>query len=735
MKRNKNILVILTVALGFLSVLAVFAYFHTPEVRAFESEKHVILSPLFILLLNVGFLLIVSIVIIYSRLIKSINISQTSSLVKQQASEETNKKLRQVFAQAPVAMCVLRGKEYIVEIANNRMLELWGITEEETINQPIFKALSVAAGQGFEELLNRVYETGTPFLAEEMHIILLRNNIKRDTYLNFVYEPSYNLEGVIDGVMCVATDVTEQVTSRKKIEENQKLYHNLVYSSPSAIGILEGERLIITMANEAIMQIWGKGKDVFGKSYFEMLPELAEQGYREVFNHVFKTGEVFNAVETPVEIVQDGIMQLRYYNFILFPQFNVSNAIVGIGIIATEVTSQAEINNKIKESEESFRTLAQTLPQLIWVTDENGKSQFASSRWEEYTGVVPAGEMEWREIVHPDDYDGITKVWTNSLSTATIYSFDVRLKSKLGEYRWHRVKGEPVRNKDGNVYKWIGAFTEVHEEKAFTEKLKNEVEIRTQELKIANQSLETYNTELAKMNKELQSFAYISSHDLQEPLRKIQTFVTRIMEKEYTNMSDAGKDYFNRMHIAAKRMQTLIDDLLAYSRTNTNERKFEKTNLNVIVNEIREDLQEEIKSMNATIETAKMCDLDIIPFQFRQLLHNLIGNSLKFSKKGVPTVINIASETNEGRMFKYDKLTANKKYCHITFTDNGIGFDSQYSEKIFEVFQRLHGKTAYDGTGIGLSIVKKIVDNHDGFIRAEGELNKGAAFHIYLPAN
>ncbi len=134
------------------------------------------------------------------------------------------------------------------------------------------------------------------------------------------------------------------------------------------------------------------------------------------------------------------------------------------------------------------------------------------------------------------------------------------------------------------------------------------------------------------MNKELQTFAYISSHDLQEPLRKIQTFSTQIIEKEYQNLSEAGKDKFRRMENAAKRMQTLIDDLLAYSRTNTQEGKFEKTDLNKIIEEVKDDLKEEIQQKHATIEVEEMCEANIIPFQFRQLLFNLLSNSLKFSK-------------------------------------------------------------------------------------------------------
>lgn len=253
------------------------------------------------------------------------------------------------------------------------------------------------------------------------------------------------------------------------------------------------------------------------------------------------------------------------------------------------------------------------------------------------------------------------------------------------------------------------------------------------ERKKAEEQLRSQNDQLEKMNKELESFAYISSHDLQEPLRKIQTFATRLVEKEYNNLTENGKDQFSRMQKAAERMQTLINDLLAYSRTSTSDRKYEYTDLNKMVEEVKEDLKEELQQKHATVEATELGEINIIPFQFRQLLHNLISNSLKFSNADPAPYIKIKSEFCKGSEFKNDKLLEDTKYCHISISDNGIGFEQHFSEKIFELFQRLHGKTEYNGTGIGLAIVKKIVENHNGIITANSQLNKGATFDIYLP--
>lgn len=269
-------------------------------------------------------------------------------------------------------------------------------------------------------------------------------------------------------------------------------------------------------------------------------------------------------------------------------------------------------------------------------------------------------------------------------------------------------------------------ISEEHQ-KIFTNALEKKVHERTLEL-------EEKNTALEKMNTELQSFAYISSHDLQEPLRKIQVFASMITENELKNLSDNGRHYFSRIRIAANRMQNLIDDLLAYSRTNIGKRKFEMTDLSVIINDVKDDLLEELDQKSLTIETNTMCHVRVIPFQFRQLLHNLISNSIKFANPQNTPIVKISSTIATGLELKNDRLIDANSYCHITIADNGIGFDQIYSDKIFELFQRLHHKTAYSGTGIGLAIVKKIIENHNGVITASGIINEGATFDIYIPA-
>jgi two-component system, chemotaxis family, CheB/CheR fusion protein len=252
-------------------------------------------------------------------------------------------------------------------------------------------------------------------------------------------------------------------------------------------------------------------------------------------------------------------------------------------------------------------------------------------------------------------------------------------------------------------------------------------------VKRRTRQLEQKNRELESANKDLTSFTYISSHDLQEPLRKIQNFITIILLEEEKNLSKSGKQYFSRVREIARRMQKLIEDLLKYSRTKGADQLFEHANITLILEEVKKDFKETLHEKHAKILVKPLGHAPVISFQFQQLFHNLISNSLKFSRPGADPVINIYVSPVSTKDYKELKLVPAKKYLHLIYTDNGIGFDPVYKDRIFEVFQRLHSADDYKGTGIGLAICKRIVENHKGVITATGKPGKGAQFDIYIP--
>jgi signal transduction histidine kinase len=249
--------------------------------------------------------------------------------------------------------------------------------------------------------------------------------------------------------------------------------------------------------------------------------------------------------------------------------------------------------------------------------------------------------------------------------------------------------------------------------------------------------LEQNITELKRANIELEQFSNIASHDLQEPLRKIRTFSERLLRKHAENLDEDGKFNITRINDAAIRMQTLIQDLLTFSHTtNVNERHYESVNLNKVLALIKEELTLMISAKKAQISVnpAILPTLNAIPFQIQQLFSNLILNAIKYSREGISPVIKIKHEVVMGTdIVGIDGVMPGNNYYHFMVIDNGIGFESMYSEKIFVIFQRLHTRNEYEGTGIGLAICRRIVANHKGFINAESQEGKGSTFHIYLP--
>jgi signal transduction histidine kinase len=250
-------------------------------------------------------------------------------------------------------------------------------------------------------------------------------------------------------------------------------------------------------------------------------------------------------------------------------------------------------------------------------------------------------------------------------------------------------------------------------------------------LRKLNGRLRQKNMELELYNKELDSFSYIASHDLKEPLRKITTFAGMIEDDELQTLSQQGKLYFQRIKQSVRRMQNLLDDLLLYSHSTKTSMEFEYVDLNSIINVVKEDLVEEITENKAQIHTSNLPVVKGLPFQLKQLFENLVINSIKYRQETVTPCINI-----EGALVDRKETRSGRKrnaYYRIVFKDNGLGFEQAYAEKIFQLFQRVHPGGKQKGTGIGLTICKKIVQNHHGYIRATSKVNDGTMFEIFLP--
>src|SRR5215210_3848831 len=515
---------------------------------------------------------------------------------------------RNLFSQAPVAVAIFNGPTFIIELANEKVLEFWGRTLEQVINKPLFEALPEVAGQGYEKLLRGVLTTGERFVAKEMTVDLKRNGKLEKTYINFVYEPYYDFDGSIAGVIVLANEITEIILSRKKIEESERQFRQIIERSPIPMCLYVGREMKIEIVNKELLATWGRDRSVVGKTLIEAIPELEGQPFLNLLDEVYTTGVERVIRDAESKVMREGVLRTYNYDIWYKPMFDENGKVYGVLASGVDVTDKVLARRKIEESEAL---------------------------------------------------------------------------------------------------------------------LQKRVEERTEELKKVNLQLE-------RTNQQLKEFAYAASHDLQEPLRKIIIFINMIVNGDKENLSEKSLILFEKIMDSTRRMNLLINDLFDLSNVSDYTPSFEEVNLNDILEKVKEDLSMEIEQSGAVIHKDNFSSIIGIPRQIQQLFQNLLSNAIKYTDKGVTPIIYIKHELVTNIEKPIDRLLPNTTYCKIIFEDNGIGFNQEYAEKIFQMFFRLHGKAEYSGTGIGLAICRRIAENHQGTIIAESVEGKGTRFEVYL---
>ncbi|REA57394.1 diguanylate cyclase [Dyadobacter luteus] len=529
----------------------------------------------------------------------------------------------------------------------------------------------------------------------------------------------------------MARELISKVSSVVRInsitQKTEAELRNFFLRAPVAIGVFRGPGLIIELANNMMLRYWGKtSEQVLGATFARAFEEAPSDGFEKLAKEVFDSGERKVLYEWPLAILRHGRPATLFVNLVFEPLHDITGVTTGVMVVANDVTELITALELARESEQRFKLLANSTPQLVWRIDKTGGKNFYNDYILKYSGL--SEEMLQQNgmiaMVHPDDREDNLVHWQKSLTTGEDFIYEHRYRRYDGEYRWHLSRGVAQRGPSGTIENWLGASTDIHDKKMLEETLEKHVSQRTAELKKINE-------QLLNSNRELEQFAHVTSHDLQEPLRKIQIF-SQLVEQNIPGGDTVAHDYLRRIGTSSERMSHLIRDLLSFARVASSDGNFEPTDLNIVLKQVLEDFEFLIEQKGAVIEVGELPVIEAVPLQMNQLFYNLLGNALKFSSDNTRVEIG-ARYVDKVESSLPIELQPDEQYVCLVFRDYGIGFDQQFADRIFTIFQRLHTVQNFEGTGIGLSICKRIVDNHAGVIVAKGVKGEGATFEVYLP--
>ncbi|RYF75249.1 MAG: PAS domain S-box protein [Cytophagaceae bacterium] len=650
--------------------------------------------------------------------------------------ESERQVLHNFFMQAPAAHCILSGPTHVYKLVNPAYQELIG--GRNVLGLPVRDALPELEGQGFYELLDTVFATGEPFIGKEVPIFLDNGQGKtKEAFLNFIYQPIKNVAGQSEGILVFAYEVTEQVVARKNSETSEAKFRVLIEEAPIATCLFVGKELVIEIANETMIKYWGKGPEVVGKPLAEAVPELIDQPTMQRLAKGFETGEPYTVRAVTGKLEVDGVLKTYYFDIHYKPMRNQEGEVYAVLVMGIDATDQIVVQQQLKASQVVLEQTNQRLTLAL------NASKLGTFELELATGLLtcsaqcklnfgqpidaPFNYPNLIQTIVADDRAFVEEAITNAIETKTTYYAEYRIRQPDGSLHWIKASGLPVYNPDGQPAKMIGVTQDITARRMAQEELEQQVQQRTQQIQESNQ-------DLIRSNENLQQFAYVASHDLQEPLRKIQAF-SDLLQQQYGPQLGPGLDYLERIQSGASRMSTLIRDLLTFSRISTRQEASSPILLDEVVHQVLGDLELIIQDSDAQILVDRLPVIYGDASQLGQLFHNLLNNALKFSKPGRHPRIQVTAQ----QLTDVDLPTGIKPtrrsaiYHRIDVADNGIGFDEKYLNRIFQVFQRLHSRSEYAGTGVGLAICEKVAANHGGAISASSQLGHGSTFSVYFP--
>jgi PAS domain S-box-containing protein len=692
----------------------------------------------------------------------------TQQVLSRRQVEESETKLLGVIAAAPAGIGLFIGRDLVIEHPNQTFIDIVG-KGSGVDGLPLREAMPelLTEGQPFLTILDDVFTTGVPFISPASLVKIVQNGVLNDNYYNISYTPLRDATGQIYGILDIAIDVTEQVKAQQALAENETRFRSLIEEAPVATMLMTGQNHVIELANQQMIDMLGKGPSIIGKSAIDSVPELANQTYLNLLDNVFTSGEIYRASAMPGQLVNDGVATNHYFDFTYKPLRDTTGAVYGILAMAVDITQQVLAHQKLAESTTALRNAVELAELGNFSVDVATNLLTVSPRVADWFGFdsLVADATAFINGVGESDREYVQTSLYNTLLPGSGGRYDVVhsvVNAKTGHQIIIHALGRLYVDAAGNPTKIEGTAQDITAEREQKMLLEQQVQQRTEELAATNEELAVTNEELAATNEELatnneeyaaineeleetngllmrsndnlQKFAYVASHDLQEPLRKIQQFGD-LLRNQYGAQLGDGMDYLERMQSAASRMSTLIKDLLTFSRISTQRDENKPLDLNKVVSATMATLELVIEETGAQITVEPLPTISGDALQLGQLFQNLLSNALKFRRAGIRPVISVGtalvSASDLPPLVKPPQAASH--YYRIGVTDNGIGFEEKYLDRIFQVFQRLHGRNEFAGTGIGLAICEKVVTNHGGAIVAASQPGQGATFSVYLP--
>jgi len=624
------------------------------------------------------------------------------------------------------------------------------INEKVTDHLPLIAyAISLPDGQGFEERFWSA--THTPLFNEAGELISILQHTVDVTELHHLRtfaRTSAFLSGpsaLIETEMFRRAQAVQEVN--QALSRERQHLHELFEQAPGFIAALSGPDYVFTMANAAYRQVVGRS-DLIGKPVRDALPEVVEQGFIDLLDHVYQTGKPFVGRGVRVIIRQgpDDTVEERFLDFVYQPIFSRDGAVSGIFVQGHDVTDHRRAENALRESEERFRAIANSIDQLIWATRPDGYHDYYNQRWYEYTGV-PEGSTHgsaWNGLFHPDDRERAWATWRHSLETGEPYHIEYRLRHRSGEYRWVLGRAQPVRDEQGRITRWYGTCTDIHDLKQAQEELQasreRAVQSEEETSRLAAMLAERV-AELDAANEEVQRFAYIVSHDLRAPLVNIMGFTSELencrreIESFYKRVAEARPDLvapdereaietdlaesIGFIRSSTAKMDKLINAILKLSREGRRVLAPEPISMNKLLEAQRHSLAHQLHERGAELTIETVPDLVSDRLAVEQVFGNLIDNAVKYLEPGRPGKI-VVRGRELGLSVRYE------------IEDNGRGIDEKDYERIFDLFRR-SGTQDQPGEGIGLAHVRALVRRLGGSISVHSRVGEGSTFTVTLP--